>query len=285
MTKARGARAAAKPRAADLYREPLLYDVLHTPGTARDVDMLVRLERRFARPPAGTPRLWLEPACGTGRHLRVAAARGIPALGFDASEPMIAFARERLARGPGAARARVFAADMTAFAAQVAPRSVTFAFNTINTIRHLADDAALALHFAEIARVLAPGGVYAVGIDLTLYGREPSETHFWEARRGGLRVTQEITYEPPARGRDGDRLEQVTSEIRVATAGRRERIRAHYALRTYDGAEWRAALARAGFSIEGVTDGSGRDAEPLPSIYRVFVLAPSPSRPSDESRR
>ena len=55
-----------------LYDDPAVYDILHTPGTAREIDVLEFIEATCGQPGGR----WYEPACGTGRYLRVAAGRG-----------------------------------------------------------------------------------------------------------------------------------------------------------------------------------------------------------------
>lgn len=283
----RGSRASRTDAArdTDLYREPAIYDILHTPGTAREVDVLMRLARRFgrARRDLGT---WAEPACGTGRHLRVLARRGISCWGCDTSEPMVAYARAALARRGDATRVRVEVADMTHFAPLLARSSVDVVFNTINTIRHLESDNALLRHMEQVRSVLAPFGIYVVGIDLTAYGDEEPEIHLWDARRGSCRVRQSITYEPPGSRREPLRFESVSSEIRVDTPSSTTSLRTHYRLRAYDLDQWRCVIDAARWDVLAVTDGSGRDAPAVPTTYRLWVLAPrASSRPSAARRR
>src|SRR5690606_35644929 len=56
------------------YDEPMLYDVLHGKGTAGEVRGLRHLADRLGLDPTGP---WLEPACGSGRYVRAAVARGV----------------------------------------------------------------------------------------------------------------------------------------------------------------------------------------------------------------
>ena len=140
----------------NFYDDAMLYDILHAPGTAEEVDGLERIALRFA-PGRPERQVWLDPACGTGRYLRVAAGRGRSVIGVDLSPAMIEYARRRVPGG------RLLVGDMQHLDALLRPASVHFAFNMINTIRHLLTDDALALHLRAMARVLVPGGVYAVG--------------------------------------------------------------------------------------------------------------------------
>lgn len=258
---------------ADWYEFPGWYDILHTPGTAREVTGLERIEKRFgkAREPANQ-RLWLEPACGTGRYLRVAAGRGIGAVGFDLSQRMIDYATDSFARRrfPG----RFFVGDMTDFRI---PRRATFAFCPINTIRHLATDAAMLRHFACVRRALAPGGIYVVGTETGRYGVDFPAEDIWEGRRGRVRIRQVVQYLPANRR---ERMERVISHLTINTPSGEQELTSTYSLRAYSIAEWDALLKRAGWRVLGICDADGGEAlrGPRGSViggYGLYVLAPS----------
>lgn len=259
-----------------MYEFPVLYDILHTPGTAQEVDGLQRLERRFV-PKAllrAPKRRWLEPACGTARYLRVAAGRGIRVAGFDSSPDMIRDARARLrARG---FKGDLFVADMAAFA----PRAkASFAFCTINTIRHLMSDAALLAHLRCMARALAPGGVYAVGIETSRYGIDFPAEDVWHGARGRTHVTQVVQYTPPTRAR---RLERVTSHLSVQTPSGTRSEDTGYWLRAYSHRQWATVVAKARWDVLGLCAPTGDDAllgprgHPIGG-YAIWVLRPRAS--------
>lgn len=252
------------------YDDPEVYDILHEPGTASDVRAVERIRRRYA-PEAGGR--WLEPACGTGRYVLHAAARGVDAVGFDLSPAMIAFARRR-ARVTRA-RARFFVADMEHFDQGRRLGRFGVVFNLINTIRHLGSDAAMVRHLDAVGRVLEPGGVYAVGLSLCAYGLEGPTEDVWRGSRAGVRVTQVVQYLPPAGGRgEAARTERVISHLTIRH-GREESHRdSTYALRGYNLAQWRKLTADAGWRIAGVTDGAGAEARPAEPGYFIFVLRP-----------
>ncbi|MEO1718089.1 MAG: class I SAM-dependent methyltransferase, partial [Planctomycetota bacterium] len=88
-----------------LYTDASVYDILHGPGTAEDVDALEAIAAKHA---AGAPDVWLEPACGSGRYLRVAAGRGHSVVGFDYEAGMVEYARERAERAGVADRSLFF---------------------------------------------------------------------------------------------------------------------------------------------------------------------------------
>ena len=263
----------------DFYADPAIYDILHTPGTAGEVDALLALCRRFVprskRQRATRTLTFLEPACGTGRYLRVLASRGHRAVGFDREAPMVAYAARRLERfGP---LARVFQADFETFAAHLPPASIDVAFTPINSLRHLQTDRAVLAHFGQIARVLRPGGFYAVGLSITAYGVEAPSEDVWEGARGSCRVRQVVQYLPAPGGsgtrRDNQaRSERVISHMTIFTPRGVREIDSTYSLRAYDPAQWISLVARSPLRIEAVVDEQGEDLALAPPGYGVFVL-------------
>ncbi len=249
-----------------LYADARIYDILHTPGTAEEVDGLVRTETLYS-PASARSRLWLEPACGTGRYLRVARARGINTVGFDLSADMIDYARARAARASSNAHERYFVASMTDFAGSL-DRRVSFAFNLINTIRHLESDAAMLEHFEHIARVLAPGAKYAVGISLSDYGREKPSQDVWEGARGPCRVRQTVRFTPPVSGRK----ERVDSRLTVSTPTGKSLHKSTYFLRTYSRKQWLALIGRSPLRLVETVEPDGSPMS-VPEVgYAVFLL-------------
>ncbi len=252
-----------------LYADAQVYDILHAPGTARDVNALERIAARYA--PRGA-RVWLEPGCGTGRLLRLAAARGRRVIGIDRNPEMLDYARRTLAARGLARRARFIAADMASFTRKLGRDRADFAFIPINTIRHLPGDRAMLAHFRCIERALKPRAVYAVGLTLTTYGMEFPSEDYWEGRRGSCRVQQIIQYVPPASKADG-RSEQVHSHLIITRGGAPAEHRdSAYTLRCYSEAQWRSLVRRSPFRIAAVLDSRGRERPVGPSGYAVYVL-------------
>jgi SAM-dependent methyltransferase len=262
----------------DFYSIPDIYDILHAPGTAAEVATLARLCRQWTGRPVRGSR-WLEPACGTGRYLFTAARKGVTGVGFDVSPVMIDFARASARRAPAPAP-RFFVADKQDFDTGRRLGSFDFAFNPINTFRHLPSDAAVKRHLAAVARVLRPHGVYAVGISLAAYGFEQPTEDVWSGVRGGVRVAQVVQYLPPvgARG-EASRTERVVSHLTVTRGDEEEHIDSTYALRAYDLAQWTAMVRAAGWRIDHVVDGAGGPATPREPGYFVFALRPSTAPP------
>jgi SAM-dependent methyltransferase len=257
------------PAPNEFYTDALVYDVLHTPGTAGDVRALERIERRFV--PRDLPRVWLEPACGSGRHLRLAARRGIHAIGFDLSEPMIDYARAR-----GCSHA--FVGDMRAFTLPRGSPRVSLAFNLINTLRHLGGDRAMLDHFACMKRALHPRGVYAVGLSLSAYGLESPSEDAWRGRRGGLSVSQLVQFIPPEPGSPAPRTERVYSHLAIQRGESTTHQDSAYTLRCYNRRQWDSLLKRAGWRVLATLDQDARDHTIVEPGYGVWVLAPGATR-------
>ena len=272
----------------EFYEDPVAYDVIHTPGTAAEVDGLARMAARFvgsdggkrrrSRPEPGSTKqgmVWLEPACGSGRYVRVAAGRGIRIVGFDLSEAMVAYARDSLARRGLDELGSVHVADMTDFARIVRGGSVGFAFNMINTIRHLPSDTAMIAHLEQVRRALRRGGVYAVGLDVGEPGQESASEDVWTGQRGLLRVTQIAQYEPPLPPqppRVGSRSERVVNHIVVKTPSGEQHFDSAYTLRTYTTKQWTRLIERSGFELVGTVDEMGDPYEMGAVGYGIWVL-------------
>ena len=258
-----------------LYEDPVLYDILHTPGTAAEVMALERIERAVCDRSLDPDRYWFEPACGTGRYLRVAARRGRNVAGFDRSEAMIKYAKKRQTKvGQGC----LFVAEMTDFlaaansagiAAGIRLGTVAFAFNPVNSLRHLPDDAAMLAHLDQMAAILRPGGVYIVGISLTDYDQLWPEEDLWEGARGNCRVRQLVNYLPPEPGTALDRIERVVSHLTVERPSGEEHIDDIYELRSYDQKQWRDLVSRSRLEL---VDSFGGDGQPLADHFPPYQL-------------
>lgn len=264
-----------------LYADPALYDILYTPGTAAEIDALERIERALAAGSHLRPdRLWFEPACGTGRCLRVAAGRGRRVAGFDREPALLAYAAARLARGPrgaGRPRARLFTADLADFAAAAAraglrPDSVDLAFITVNSLRHLGTDRAMLAHFAQVRDLLRPGGLYLVGISLTDYRWLWPDEDLWTAARGRCRVSQLVNWLPPEPGTPRARQERAISHLTVTRPGGTLHLDDAYDLRCYDLRQWRRLVGASALASAGSFDARGRPLPPGIWPYQLEAL-------------
>ncbi len=256
-----------------LYGQPELYDILHEPDTAWEVGGLFKIARRFLGPRDPATMHWLEPACGTGRYLRLASKKGVRVVGFDRSPEMVRYAKARLKELGTSRRAKLFVGDMVGFDAELKPASIDMAFNLINTIRHLPSDRAMLAHLKGVRSVLKPGGIYAVGISLSAYGREEPDEDIWRGKRGRVEVTQIINFEPASNGAGpGSRIEMVYSHMMVRTPKGEAHHDDVYGLRSYDMAQWRSIISRAGLERAATIDEHGEDVELHEPGYAIHVL-------------
>lgn len=252
-----------------LYGDAAVYDILSTPGTAAEIDAIEQVEAAWGGEGARRPdRLWFEPACGTGRYLRVAQRRGRRVGGYDRDPGMVAYAARRL--GPA-----VRVGGLTDPMAQgVLPGAVALAFTPVNSIRHLQDDRAMLAHFAQVAWLLAKGGLYVVGISLTDYAWLEPEEDLWEAARGRCRVSQLVNYLPPEPDTARARSETVISHLTITRPGGVEHRDDRYDLRCYDRRQWRRLLERSRLRHLASCDGTGEPLAGRRLPYQLEVLGP-----------
>lgn len=254
-----------------LYADPTPYDILHTPGTAQEVDLLQRLARRHGAR-SGTGARWLEPACGSGRYLRVLAGRGLRATGVDRDRGMLEYARRALDRRGRLGRVALVEADMAEIGGVLAPASHDLAFNLVNSIRHLDSDAAMLRHLRGVHRALRPGGLYIVGISLSHYGEEVEDEDSWQARRGSCEVRQLVTYLPPAGRGARERFETVVSHLAIRRPSGTTHQDSRYRLRCYDEGQWKGLLARSPFQRAASVTDRGEDVAGRALNYQLEVL-------------
>ncbi|MEM1423703.1 MAG: hypothetical protein AAGH64_06840, partial [Planctomycetota bacterium] len=132
-----------------------------------------------------------------------------------------------------------------------------FAFCLINSIRHVRTDDELLAHLERMSEALAPGAVYAVGMNVSAVGLETPTEDVWTGARGACRVTQLVQYIPPEPGDDDDRAERVYSHLTITTPTREIHADTQYTLRTFSGAQWRAIVDRSSLEIIAITDEAG----------------------------
>lgn len=262
------------PAIVDIYAIPDVYDVLHSPGTAREVGLCLRLAKRYGGDMAKAARTWIEPACGTGRYVRALAARGCQAVGVDLAEPMIEYARQRTrAASESRGSATFLVGDMTELDKVAGRGKFDAAMNLINSIRHLTSDKDLDRHLASTAASLKAGGVYIIGLSVALYGYESPTEDQWTGTRGRMTVSQLIQYEPPTATRGASaRVERVYSHITATSpSGSREFV-SSYALRCYSRKQWLDAIERSPLRLLAVVDEAGKEID-IPTLgYGIYIL-------------
>ncbi|MGH8018089.1 MAG: class I SAM-dependent methyltransferase [Opitutaceae bacterium] len=232
----------------DWYRFPLYYDIVFDNDTGREADFLEAVwERHGPRLRKGASAAAcirvLEPACGNGRLVFELARRGHRVAGFDASAEMIAYAGERVRTLPAGAcrRVRLREDRMESFRMR---GPFDLAHCLLSTFKYLLKEEDAVAHLRRVARALARGGLYVIGIHLTDYARRRTDREIWKGQRDSLRVTSEVITRPADAA---TRLEWLRNRMHIRRRGVREveKLETHWQCRTYNAAEFEAIIAKA----------------------------------------
>lgn len=210
-------------RELDWYETPHYYDIIFDVDTGREADFLEAAQQRYGR---SRGRRVLEPAAGSGRLLVELARRGWRCTGFDASQPMLDYAGERLSEQ--GLSARLVQARMEDFELR---GPFDLAHCLVSTFKYLLDEDSARAHLERVAAALAPGGIYVLGLHLSEYGLGAISHERWVAERDDTRVVCNIRGWPPERRR---RRERVRSRLAVEQGGERRFTETEWWFRTYD---------------------------------------------------
>ncbi|MDY7110382.1 MAG: class I SAM-dependent methyltransferase [Planctomycetota bacterium] len=206
----------------DWYEDARYYDIIFDTDTRREMAFLEAAQQRYG---LTRGRRMLEPACGSGRLVAAAAARGSRVTGFDISDGMLRFARQRLrARGLGA---RLVKAPMEDFSFR---EKFDIAHCLISTFKYLPSEETARAHLRCVAEALKPGGIYVLGLHLTDYADRSCAHERWVGRRRGVEVVCNIRSWPADRRR---RTERVRSRLIVRQRGGERRLETEWSFRTY----------------------------------------------------
>ena len=219
--------------AIDWYDTPRYYDLIFDEDTQQEANFVEAALERYG--PARGRRV-LEPACGSGRMALELARRGFAVEGFDASLPMLEFARQRLSRAQHKARLRQGQLET-----YHAARRVQLAHCLVSTFKYVLDEAGAHAHLQCIAGSLVPGGLYLLGLHLTDYAETKRSRERWVVKKRGLEVICN-TQTWPANRRT--RLEQVRTRLRIHEKGREQRSETNWRFRTYNARELRRLIAK-----------------------------------------
>jgi SAM-dependent methyltransferase len=231
-------------RRTDWYAHPEFYEAIFGADTVKEVDFLLALHARYGN----GGRRWLEPACGAGRLVEECARRGLTIAGYDVSPQMLAHAATRLAPRLRR-RVRLAEGRMESFAPRALQRRVDFAFNLVATFRYLLTEKAARDHLACVRRMLAPGGLYALGFHLTDYARATPEKERWTGRAGRDRVVCRTAEGVPNRR---TRRSSMTNRLRVRGPGRDWLIETDWKFRNYDARQFARLVERAGLKVRAI---------------------------------
>jgi len=207
----------------DWYETPLYYDIIFDADTDREVDFLIAAQERYG---LTRGRRALEPACGSGRLVAALARRGYNVSGFDLSPGMLRFARQRLSNQN--LRGSVRKARMEAFTYRP---QFDLAHCLVSTFKYLPTEKDARNHLRCIAKALKPGGIYVLGLHLSEYDIDASDTERWSATRDGVQVKCTIQGWPPDRE---TRTERVRSRMTVMRNNTTRRYESNWTFRTYD---------------------------------------------------
>ena len=225
-------------RLSDWYDHPEYYEAIFGTDTERELDFLLEVNRRHG---TGGKQL-LEPACGAGRLVAAAARRGLPLVGYDISEKMLAHARARLTPTERR-RVRLYTARMEDFFRPELEGQVDLAFNLVSTFRYLDSEQAALAHLTSTRRLLKPGGLYVLGFHLTDYTRDKPEHERWVERLGPDTVVCNTHEGVPERRA---RRSTMRNRLRITGPDKDLLIETHWFFRTYDMPQVRRLLRRAG---------------------------------------
>ena len=225
----------AKTLRIDWYDTPRWYDIVFDVGTAREADFLEEMAQKHGPARRARRLRVLEPASGSGRLVAELARRGHTVTGFDLSDAMLDFARERLAqRGLSA---RLSKNDMADFAFR---GPFDLAHCLVSTFKYLLDEQSARSHLECVASALVPGGIYVLGFHLSDYAQEGVVRERWVETRGGVTVTCNTQLAAPDRR---TRLEAVRTRLAVAKDSGDLRTETHWKFRAYDARQVRRLFA------------------------------------------
>lgn len=218
----------------DWYATPLYYDIIFDADTAKEADFLEAMLARHAttKRRAGQPVRVLEPACGSGRLVAELAKRGCDVTGFDLSDGMLNFARQRLSESPSGnghlpSNVTLLNADMTGFRFR---KPFDLAVCSVSTFKYLLTEDDARSHLRCVANALKPGGIYVLGFHISDDDQISCLRERWTGERGRTKVVCNIQSWPPDRK---SRTEKVRSRLIVTENGTTRRYETVWRFRTY----------------------------------------------------
>jgi SAM-dependent methyltransferase len=167
-----------------LYYLPGYYDIAFSYDLSGEIQFFTRCFHTHAD---GEVKRILEPACGSGRLVLPLARSGYYVLGYDISEEMVAYTRDKIERAGLTHNAEVVLGDM-----RTARFKETFdaAINLINTIGYLISDDDILNHFSAMSYSLRTGGIYIVELSCASENLRNEEKldDTWVAERDGIKI-------------------------------------------------------------------------------------------------
>ncbi|MEO1615642.1 MAG: class I SAM-dependent methyltransferase [Planctomycetota bacterium] len=233
---------------AQWYDYPQYFDMLFRDETKYEVDFFEDAFERFTD--RKVHRLF-EPGCGSGRLIVAMAARGYDATGLDLSDAMLDYMRRKLKRR-GLSGTCVkgdmskLSLDQLGDAGPVEPFDA--AFCTYNTFRHLTTEKDAVAHLRGIADLLAPGGLYILGMHLTPEEDYEAVVERFTIRSGGTKLTTTIRVPHTDLKK---RLETLRVNLKATQkSGRTIRIQSEFPLRLYTPTQLKRLFKKLGDRFE-----------------------------------
>lgn len=226
----------------------------------------------------------LELGCGTGRVSLPLARAGVQVVGVDRSAAMLALARRRLSRGRLQRQLCLVQADIRRLPLPDASPQLRLrrkrpmfrlAMAPYGILQSLLNERDLSRTLAEVHRVLAPNGTFALELAADLpswqeYRRRVSLAG-WRGRPGGTHLTLVETV-----SQDRPRRRTIFDQEFIERRGGRRRVhRFRLAFRTLSVPQMATRLERAGFAISALLgDYRGRPWDPRADVWIVVARKP-----------
>ena len=217
----------------------------------------------------------LELGCGTGRISLPLGKAGVPLVGIDRSERMLARARTRTRRARLSHTIKLIRGDIRLHAvcrSRVRERRFSMVMAPYGILQSLLRERDLAATLKEVRRVLEPGGTFGIELVADLPSWEEYQKRLslkgWRAKRGGAHVTLVETVRQ-------DRARHLTIFNQEFTERRGTTRRVHrFALtfRTLSVPQMVRRLEKSGFEITALLgDYRGRAWDPRADVWVILA--------------
>lgn len=165
----------------DLYSYPRYYEIAFSfRDIRREVDLFEECFRRYSQIPV---RRVLDLGCGPSPHLEELARRGYGYVGLDINRVMLDYAKQKAEALD--VTAAFIQADMRDFSLE---GPVDFAFTMLGSLYAETTEDLLS-HFAAVAKVLNPGGLYFLDWCINFqWGDRSNSEEAWAIEKEGVKV-------------------------------------------------------------------------------------------------
>ncbi len=173
----------------EVYDHPEYYEIAFSwRDIPAEVNLFEECYKQYSKIPVKSV---LEIGCGNSPHMEELIKRGYIYYGFDLSDKMLDYSRQKLRQIGDTAN--LFRANMVDFKME---RKVDFAFIMLGSL-FATSTADLNSHFESVAKALNKGGLYL--LDWCVQFEPPWETKgasSWEMERDGIKVKTTVTWKP-----------------------------------------------------------------------------------------